>query len=255
MLTCHSQDYLNQKLLLQEFGWPSSFPLSLSNYLSLIRTQSDLYKERLKSWENRLDHKWLQLTRHWHEIKKTNFKDSTQTKEVETLKVLDEEIKNALTYHIKKIEDRRYALATDLPLDKRYNHALVLHPSTHSGSDWKVDVTPLMLVDRFNEVISMNETVTNFPETDKISQILNAAYERYLLSETGIHSRDYVSGDDDDETSDYVPSEEECSEEEEFETDEEDEELEFDIVMLEEDIKADIEDLRRRMEGFEIGQA
>lgn len=253
-LIYHSQDYLKQKMLLHEHGWPSSFPLAPIEFLSLIKKQSDLYKESQHRWEISLDHKWMELAQHWHEVKYPNFEHPvTKTEEMERLQALNGQIKQALNYHIKKIEDREYALAADVPLNTSYRGPLILRPSSHIGEDWRVDITPPMLMERFNEVLSVNQDAPQAPEMKKI---LEAAYERWQLTEKGIYPRDYVDEEDDDETSDYEPSEEDEEEEdvEEWEIDEEDEELEFDIVMLEEDIKTDVEGLRERLAGYEIGQ-
>lgn len=236
-------------MLLQEYGWPSSFPLPSSKYSSLIKRQAALYQERIDRWENNLDQKWSLLTNHWHEVKKMDWQDP----ETQKLKCLDDQIKSILSRHSRKMEDREYALIADLPFDKQYEQATILLPSAHIGEDWRVDTTPSMTMDRFNEVMSANGPVTN---THELRKVMDAAYERYELSQKGIYPPDVVDGDDDDETSDYAPSEveEECSDEEEWETDEEDGELEFDIVLLEEDIKTDIEDLRKQLAEYELLQ-
>ncbi|KAE8454635.1 hypothetical protein EG329_000258 [Mollisiaceae sp. DMI_Dod_QoI] len=246
-----SMDYLKQKFLLQEYGWPTSFPLSQSDYGSLIRRQANLNKERSDRWKTQsLAQKWNELTNQWHKINRTIFSDPTQTQEVERFKALDGGIERALRYHADKILDREYALAADVPLDKHFVNPLTLSPSSHIGSDWRVDVTPDMIIERFNEVVAIEDA-----DTEKMKIILDGAYERWKLGEQGIHLPDYVDEEDDDSTSDYKPSEEECSEEEEFESDEEDEDLDFDIVMLEEDVTTDIESLRRDLEGYQISDA
>lgn len=136
-------------------------------------------------------------------------------------------------------------------MDKEYLNLLTLSGAGHRGSDWFVEVTPATILERFNEVVGLiSETDTDVKE---MKAILDAGYERWDMVERGITPPDYVDEEDDDETSDFVPSEEEPSEDEEYETDEEDEDLDFDIVMLEEDIATDIEELRRRMEEHQIG--
>ncbi|KUJ09457.1 uncharacterized protein LY89DRAFT_724443 [Mollisia scopiformis] len=248
-----SMDYLKLKFLMQEYDWPSSFPLSQSDYVSLIKRQADIDKKTFARYErnNSLEQIWAQLTQKWHNKNMTDWRDDTKIQELETFKILDRLVERALKYHIRKIEDRQYALAADEPLDKNYTNPLVLSRSGHGGSDgsWRVDATPDMIIERFNEVAG--QSPWEVPEVKDIKKVLDDAYERWKLSEKGIHPRDDVDEEDDDETSDYVPSEEECSEEEEFESDEED--LDFDVVMLEEDITTDIEDLRKRMEGYHIG--
>ncbi|KAF8860186.1 hypothetical protein BDZ45DRAFT_724723 [Acephala macrosclerotiorum] len=246
-----SMDVLKQKFLLQEFGWPSTFPLSPSDYQSLIKRQSDLYKERLDRWDNRrgLDLQWSDMNHAWHTTHES-WKNGAETQEVERFKALDGAIKAALEHHVRKFEDREYALAADVPLDTRYAGPVHLSASSHIGSNWRVDVTPQMIIERFSEVAEPR-TSAGVADADikKMKVILDKAYERWELNQKGIYSPDDVCEEDDDETSDYEPSEEECSEEEEFESDEEDEDLDFDVVMLEEDVKTDVEDLRRRLEG------
>jgi len=96
----------------------------------------------------------------------------------------------------------------------------------------------------------------------QIWKVIKDAYDREVLKEQGGYVGDEMEGEDDDETSTYKPSDEEEGKEEadtdweeideEFESDEEDESLEFDVVMLVEDAKRDIEPIRRAMEEFSI---
>ncbi|RDW73545.1 hypothetical protein BP6252_07452 [Coleophoma cylindrospora] len=249
-----SMDYLRQKFLLQEYGWPNAFPLSPSKYTSLIKRQADLHQERLDKWERNesLDRKWNQLTRQWGEV---NLDCYVTTQDSERFRVLDKTIEEALRYHVRKSADREYALAADVPLDKSLRNPLVLSRSSHEGADWEVDVTPAKLIERFYDVAApffrADDAHANV-DIEKMKLVLENAHDRWELSERGVYPQDEVDEEDDDSTSDFAPSEEECSDDEEFESDEEEEDLDFDIAILEEDSRTDIEQLRAQFQTYQV---
>ncbi|RDW87247.1 hypothetical protein BP5796_02941 [Coleophoma crateriformis] len=251
-----SMDYLKQKFLLQEYGWPNAFPLSPSKYASLIKRQADLHQERLDKWEKHesLDRKWNKMMRHWGEV---NLDGSPTTQDSERFRVLDKTIEEALRYHVRKSADREYALAADVPLDKSLRNPLVLSRSSHEGADWDVDVTPAKLMERFYEVaapFSRADDAHADVDIGKMKLVLENAHDQWKLSERGLYPRDDVDEEDDDSTSDFVPSDEEYSDDEEFESDEEEEDLDFDIAILEEDSRTDIEQLRARFQAYQIAE-
>ncbi|KIM94725.1 hypothetical protein OIDMADRAFT_21369 [Oidiodendron maius Zn] len=87
-------------------------------------------------------------------------------------------------------------------------------------------------------------------------EVLRRAHERQKLAKQGIYERDYWSEEDDDSTSDYDPDKEETDEDgmevgEEYESDEDMEDL--DVSILETDMEDDVELVRAKLDGYQIG--
>lgn len=140
----------------------------------------------------------------------------------------------------------------DVPLQRDLIQALSLTPSANIGDDWRVDVTPEMIIQRFEEVFTASPEAVD-EDTRKMRDVLERAYRRWKLSEQGIYERDWVEGEDDDSTSDYdLESEEiEYEDDEEYEEDEDMEDL--DVEVLEADMAADVETIRTGLERYRIG--
>ncbi len=202
-----------------------------------------------------------------------NTRDPARIQEIETLKILDEQLFTALRHHVLKKEDYAYALLTDVPMQKQFLSTINIGPCTHNAEGWSVEITPKLVLERVEEVLrssthdsSEDSKVVSEEIRQHIWKVIKDAYDREMLKEQGRYIGDEMEGEDDDETSTYKPSDEEEEEEEEeadsdadweemdeeFESDEEDEDLEFDVVMLVEDAKIDIEPLRRAIKEFSV---
>jgi hypothetical protein len=119
-----------------------------------------------------------------------------------------------------------------------------------SGNGWRVEVTPDMIMKRFDEVfVASPEAVDE--ATEKMREILTRAYERWKLFQRCIYDRDWMEGEDDDSTSDYDPEDEEMEEDEdEYEEDVDMEDL--DVEVLEADMADDVEMIGFGLEGYQI---
>jgi hypothetical protein len=131
---------------------------------------------------------------------------------------------------------------------------LILPTGERDG--WNIEYDPSSIMERFNEVL---DEVGESEDTEKIAKVrmaIERAYFRWTQQQKGIYEYDNVEGED-DSTSDFDPIDEDEFEFDELEdyvqeTDEEENNLEFDIVILEDDMKTDIEDIRRALEGFQV---
>jgi hypothetical protein len=216
------------------------------------------------------------MLQNWYQF--TNF-DYTPTsdriQEIKTLEVMDKLVLEALRYHVMRNSDREYALRADVPMQNQFIGPVTIGPSTHSGSGWCVEVTPEMILQRFKVVMNWwhgprkeGDVLDDEGEEDVIAmrEVIEGAYERWKAGQDGRHFAEEVRGEDDDETSDFMPSDEDEGEFEkieleeggddedadvDFESDEEND-LEFEVVMLEEEAKIDVEPLRRALENFEL---
>ena len=128
---------------------------------------------------------------------------------------------------------------------------LSLYASASIGDNWRVDVSPEMILERFEEVFAKNPQAKN-GDTEKMREALKRAYEREKMPEQGIYERDYWSEDDGDATSDYDPEVEEWKKKgRSIESDEDVEDL--NVGVLKADIEDDVEVVRVGLEGYQIG--
>lgn len=284
------KEYLNHRDLLLEFGWPDSFPLPQPQYHAFLKRKSELWKSFLiNSPKKPLHNIWRHLVENWQNYSNAyqadiNAKDSIRA--TETKKVMDEKIFTILRHHVQKKEDRLYAIRADVPMQEHLLGSTSLGPFTHQKGDLEIDITPDMVFDRFLAVLDYWNRAPGDaqPRTQEelddclfeIKEITEGSYKRWKLSTQGIYEQEtpvFMDDDDgDDETGDFVPDEadddddwseefEEVGNEEEeedekgvyFGSDEnEEDELEFDVVMLEEDAKMDVEPLRKALEEFDL---
>jgi hypothetical protein len=241
--------------LLHGFGWPHSFPLQAPQYHEFLRRQADCHKVTFDNnprYTIALYRKWNNAVSEWY-FRDNFVPDTKDTHTRELLSALDNRVKQALEYQQRRIEDRQYALAADVPMQRDLMQPLSLHASAKIGDGWRVDVTPEMIIERFEEVFAKSPLQKD-EDTEKMREILNRAYERQKLSEQGVHERDYWDEEDDDSTSDFDPETEEMDEddvEEEYKSDEDMEDLDADV--LKKDMEDDVEILMVGLEGYQIG--
>lgn len=173
----------------------------------------------------------------------------------ELLAALNNRVKEALEHHERRVEERRYALAADVPMLQNVMQPYYLYESCNIGDNWRVDITPEMILERFEGVYAGCPRLVD-EDTEKMRKVLRMAYERQKLAKEGIHGRDYWSEEDDDSTSDYDIDKEESDEdglevEEEYESDEDMEDL--DVGVLRADMEDDVELVRAKLDGYQIG--
>ena len=176
--------------------------------------------------------KWSQLTRNW---RRKEIKYEAGTNEYEGQKYLDDRIGDVFKYHYDQKEDREYSNETGVLMLEKYRRKIALQESGASGSTWSIRVTPDMMVERFTMLLEANPVICD-EVTKEMEEVLNAAYERYKNPD---YKTELLGMPDNDSTSDYEMSEDECTEEEEFESDGDVEDL--DASMLEADMKMDVE--------------
>lgn len=166
---------------------------------------------------------------------------------------LDNRVKEALEHHERRVEERRYALAADVPMLQDVMQPYYLYASCNIWDNGRVDITPEKILERFERVCTGCPQLVD-EDTEKMREVLRRAYERQKLAKQGIHERDYWSEEDDDSTSDYDPDKEETDEDgtepEEYKSDEDIEDL--DIGVLEADIEDDIDLVRAKLDRYQI---
>lgn len=138
-------------------------------------------------------------------------------------------------------------------MQKNLMHALALGTSSSSGEDWRVEVTPDMIMKRFEEVFAASPEAVD-EDTGKMREVLERAYERWKLNQQGIYERDWWSEEDDDSTSDYEPEDEEVEYQDEEEYEDEDME-DLDVGVLQADMADDVEMIRVGLAGYQVGSA
>lgn len=178
---------------------------------------------------------------------------SANGKFTDKIKLLDHRVNCALKYHEDRDNDREYALAADVPMQKQLRGPLILPTGGRDG--WNIEYDPSSIIERFNEVLGEVGEGEDMEKMEKMRVVIERAYFRWTQLQRGIYECDTVEGEDDDSTSDFDPTDEdEFDEVDEYvqETDEEEDNLEFDIVILEDDLKTDVEDIRRALEGFQV---
>jgi hypothetical protein len=183
------------------------------------------------------------------------YKNSANGQFTDKIRLLDHRINDALKYHEDRNNDREYALTADVPMQKQLSGPLILPTGGCDG--WNIEYDPSSIMERFNEVLDEVGEDEDAEKMKKMKMVIESAYFRWTQQQKGIYECDNVEGEDDDSTSDFDPiDEDEFDEVEEYlhETDEEEDNLEFDIVILEDDMKTDIEDIRRALEGFQVSR-
>lgn len=131
--------------------------------------------------------------------------------------------------------------------------AFALGPACNIGDGWRIDTTPEMMLQRFEEVFATSPEAID-EDTAKMREILSRAYSRRKEQDEGIYEPDYWSGEDDDSSSDYEPESEEMDyeDDEEYEDDEDTEDL--DTVVLRADMADDVEVIRAGLAEYQIGE-
>jgi hypothetical protein len=200
------------------------------------------------SQTNSLSRKWVQAVHEWHPAGVL----PSGGDEWELYSALNRQVKHALEYHQRRLEDRQYALAADVPLQPDLRQALAIGSSAHIGHDWRVDVSPEMVLERFEEVATGSSFTSE--DTEKMRDIIKKGIEKQKEYDEGIYDRnDDWEEEDDDSTSDYDP-EDDGSAEEEVEEDEDDEMMEdLDPEALKRDMDYDVEVMRIKIERYQIG--
>jgi hypothetical protein len=189
----------------------------------------------------------------WRRLVQKCYENNANGKFTDKIRLLDNRVADALKYHEDRNDDREYALAADVPMQKQLRDQLTLPTGGRDG--WDIEYDPSTIMERFNEVLDEVGEGEDTEKMEKMRMVIKRAYIRWTQQQKGIYECDTVEGEDDDSTSDFDPiDEDEFDEVDEYvpETDEEEDNLEFDIVILEDDMKTDIEDIRRALEGFQV---
>jgi len=242
-----STDYLQHMQLMQEYGWPSAFPLPESQFHEFLQRKEELKEQVWKDYreETRLRYKWSKLSGNWYNIASRHNPDVYKD---EKFKIHDRKIAEALSYHEHQQQDRQYAKAAGVLMQERFRRRLQLEASGNSGHDWSVDVTPATIMERLAEVLKSNPEPHD-KVTEEIKTILNAAFEQYNSRQDPNHYREeLMQWTDDDSTSEWKSAEDELTEEEEeeWETDEDAEDL--DGATLTADMEIDTEIIRAQLD-------
>lgn len=246
-----STGYLKHKQLMQEYGWPSSFPLPEPQFHEFLRRKEELKEQLWKDYreETRLRKRWSKLSRNWYDIAK---QDNPKVYADENFKVHDNKIAEALRYHEHQKWDRDYAKATGGVMQEDFRRRLQLQPSGNRGHNWSVDVTPASIMERFAEVLKSNPEPHD-EVTEEIKTILNAAFQQYNLRQDPSYREELYTLTDDDSTSEWETDEEELTEEEEGEWDTDEDAEDLDGATLRADMEDDIEVIRAQLgEATEI---
>ncbi|KAH7323542.1 hypothetical protein BKA65DRAFT_70757 [Rhexocercosporidium sp. MPI-PUGE-AT-0058] len=111
-------DNLKHKSLLQEFGWPSSFPLPAPDYQDFLVRKHELYKQTFHNNSRHfqsLSYKWLEIS-HKTPSSDIALPKASEKEQSELLPSLNTQIRQCLDFHERRIEDREYAIAADVPM-------------------------------------------------------------------------------------------------------------------------------------------
>jgi len=235
---------------------------------------------------------WYSLNRKWGHNNKTKDTDNgssseqTTSSDAQRLQILDQKIGEALSYYEQRDMEIAYATAIDGEIENRLKAPLRLHDSANIGSDWRVDVTPHDIMERFKEVTAVadeqnqtsEERVDDDDQSEKndksgnnakiledLKAVMEAAYRRYLDPREAEREARMVgvAVEDDDSTDDFIDGEEMGDENEDGESssdtmeDEDDvgseEEDDLDVEALQRDMGSDIEVIRRQLADMETG--
>lgn len=196
---------------MQEYNWPSAFPLPQNQFQEFLKRKAALENQSFQNQETgrRLSNKWYHLSDSWYQIARDKTPDIGFDK---NLRLLDQNIQECLKYHEMQQREYEFAKEANVLIEQQFWKSGKLH--TSGGGE--LHITPDKIMERFSKVLKAS---TDGPDeiTNEIQEVLDRAYE---LSQSPNNENYFpVQGSDDDSSSDYVPSEDNCWEKEEFESD------------------------------------
>jgi hypothetical protein len=247
----------------------------------LGKSQSDRFLKRHEACTSRdyseerpFSHLWHQLTQAWFKTDRAEeISSTTPTSDHQRLQILDEKIREALSYEEARALDMAYTAAVGGEIEKRLKAPVRLHDSANIGDGWRVDAKAEHIMERFSNVIALGPEIIdaeddNWPaepsskKADALAEmqkVMEAAYHRYL--DPGEADREArmvgVPDEDDDSTSDFeeYDSDDDSSEDGGFDSvdgSEGDDEDDLDVTALRTDVDLDIEVIREQLTESQI---
>ena len=140
-------------------------------------------------------------------------------------------------------------------MQEQFREAMNLYPSSSMCDGRRVEVTPEMMMQRFEVVVSGSGEMVD-EDKAMMRSILGSAFDRFEKArQSNKYEPEYWSGLDDDSTSDYDPEDGPLDEEDDDEYWDDDENMEdLDVGALKADMDDDVEMIRAALAGYHVGR-
>jgi hypothetical protein len=164
-----SLTYLSHKKLMQEYGWPDSFPLPSPRFQKFLVRKKNLTDEDFQRYNSGND-----LFRLWTDLTDRNIYSPSSSIGPHETDLVDSQISELIWKHHLRLSDHEYAAAANVPVLDYFVNPTILGEVTYVESGIPFHVTSEMYMSRFEEVVRLKPELVG-KGTEEIREIIAAA--------------------------------------------------------------------------------